>query len=149
MPITLKLIDISGPLPTSYYEICADGERVGVCHLRHQPGKSDMAPEGFESHIYYEIETHHRGKGYAKEALRELKSAARKLGLTEIILVVSEDNIPSQRVIEWNNAELLDVGEGHDGRKYRKYRIVLQPRTTDRSAGHTHDDNYAAISFGK
>lgn len=149
MPIALKLIDISGPLPTSFYEIFSDGERVGVCHLRHRPGKSGMVPEGFESHIYYEIDASHRGKGYAKEALRELKSAARKLGLAEIILVVSEDNIPSQRVIEWNNAELLDTGEGRDGRRYRKYRIALRTRSSDRNAASAHGVGYRAISFGE
>lgn len=138
MPITLRLIDISGPLPTSFYEIIADGERVGMCHLRHRPGKSGTVPDGFESHIYYEIDLPHRGRGYAKEALRELKRAARKLGLTEIILVVSEDNIPSQRVIEWNNAELLATAEGDDGNRYRKYRIMLGGRRKSLSDTTTH-----------
>ncbi len=126
MTVSLKLIDISGPFPTSLYHIFSDDSCIGKCELRHRPGKSAHLPEGFESHIYYEIDAPYRGQGYAKNALRELLIGARHLGLDEVILVVAEDNIPSQRVIEANQAELLGATLGADGLNYRKYRILLQ-----------------------
>lgn len=122
---TVKLIDLSGPLPTATYDIFADEVRVGMCQLRHAPGKSSVMPEGFESNIYYEIDEAYRGQGHAKEALKLMLSAARRVGLGEVILTVAEDNIPSQRVIEAYNATLLASAPNTEGELHRKYRIVL------------------------
>lgn len=132
--ISLKLLDLSGDLPTSTYDIIADGVRVGMCQLRHRPGRGEHLPEGFESHIYYEIDEEHQGLGYAKLALRELIIGARHVGLSEVILVVGEDNIPSQRVIEANQAELLASTLGDDGERYRKYRIDVRKDKKNRQA---------------
>jgi predicted acetyltransferase len=125
MPITVKLNDLSGPLPTATYDIYEGGICVGMCQLRHIPGKSETMPEGFESNIYYEIDEAYRGRGYAKAALKLMLSAARHVGLSVVILTVAEDNVPSQRVIEAYNAELLATAPDAYGEPHRKYHIVL------------------------
>ncbi len=126
MNTTVKLIDLSGPLPTATYDIYVDSNRVGSCQLRHSPGKSDSMPLGFESNIYYEIDEPYRGQGHAKAALKLMLSAARHVGLQVVILTVAEDNIPSQRVIEAYNAELLASAPNANGEIHRKYRITLR-----------------------
>ncbi len=126
MAVSLKLVDISGPFPTSFYHIFSEEVCIGKCELRHRPGKTAHLPDDFESHIYYEIDEAYRGQGYAKNALKELLIGARHLGLDEVILVVAEDNVPSQRVIEANQAELLGATLGTDGLTYRKYRILIR-----------------------
>ncbi len=125
MAINVKLTDLSGPLPTATYDIYDAEHRVGMCQLRHSPGKVETMPEGFESNIYYEIDEPYRGQGHAKAALKLMLSAARHVGLSVVILTVAEDNIPSQRVIEAYNAELLASEPSVDGEIYRKYRIAL------------------------
>jgi predicted acetyltransferase len=126
MQITLELTDLSGPLPTATYDIYSDDELVGYCQLRHQPGRSEGLPVGFESHIYYEIKEPYRGRGYAKEALKHLLSAAKRIELEEVILTVAEKNIPSQHIIEAYAAELLDTAVDTEGTLHRKYRIKLR-----------------------
>lgn len=126
MAITLKLLDLSGPLPTATYDIYDDDKRVGMCQLRHRPGKPETLPDGFESHVYYEIEEEFRGMGYAKEALKLLLSGARNVGLSNVVLTVAEDNVPSQRVIEGYGAQFIESGNDIEGVIHRKYRIDLQ-----------------------
>lgn len=82
-------------------------------------------PEGFESHIYYEIGEPYRGKGYAKEALAILLDTARAHRLHEVILTVAEDNLPSKGVAIAHNAVLLESKPDALGKIYGKYRIVL------------------------
>ena len=123
--LTLKLKEITGPLPTSIYEIIVDGVVVGICQLRHRPSKSLTMPEGFESHAWYEIESEFRNKGYATEALKELLIEAKNIELKEIILTIAEDNIYSQRVVEKNGGLLLETKPDQNGILYRKYLISL------------------------
>jgi hypothetical protein len=54
--LTLLHEKTDGILPTSTYQIAVDGVVVGTIQLRHKPGKSEIMPEGFESHVYYNIE---------------------------------------------------------------------------------------------
>ena len=83
-------------------------------------------PEGFENHIYYEIDTKFQGKGYATEALRLLLDEARKINLREVIITAADNNPASWRVIEKNDGTLLDKKPDSDGVLYRKYKIELK-----------------------
>jgi predicted acetyltransferase len=85
-----------------------------------------MMPEGFESHIYYEIDPEYQKKGYASGALRLLLDEARRIGLSEVILNVSDENIPSQRVAEKNGGELIEKKPAQNGEIFRKYIIFLR-----------------------
>ncbi len=123
--ITLHHTTTSGDLPTETFTIMFGGQKVGECQLRHRPRKSDNLPDGFENHIYYEIDPEFQGKGYAKEALRLILDEARKIHLAEVILSVAETNIPSQKVMESQGAELLEKAQAKDGTWQRKYKIIL------------------------
>ncbi|HXK37448.1 MAG TPA: GNAT family N-acetyltransferase [Candidatus Paceibacterota bacterium] len=119
----LKLIEITEHPITSTFEIYAKGERVGRCMLHHEARSESHLPEGFSGHIFYEIFEPFQGKGYAKAALEKLVVAARHIGLPRVFVVVSDENVPSQKVIEGRGAQLIGATMGSDGRYYRRYAI--------------------------
>lgn len=110
---------------TDSFDIMLNNQKVGQCQLRHIPTKGSSMPEGFENHIYYEIDSEFQGKGYAKETLKLLLEEARKIELKEVVIVITEDNIPSQHVTESNGGILLEKKEKTDGSLHRKYKIIL------------------------
>lgn len=91
-------------VPASTFWLMADGVPVGQGNLRHR--LTDALREG-GGHIGYAIDPIHRGKGYGKELLRLMLAEARKMGITEEILVtVYPDNTASRRVAEANGGEI-------------------------------------------
>jgi predicted acetyltransferase len=121
----LILKDISGPLPTSIYELVEGNNRVGKLQLRHSPSKSDAFPEGFENYIYYEIYPDFRKQGYGKKILELGLEEAKKIGLKEVVLTCTEENIASQKIMEANSGVFLDKQISSDGEMIRKYKIAL------------------------
>lgn len=110
---------------TVTYDVVFDGMVVGMCQFRKIPQKSNIMPEGFESHIYYEIDAAHQNKGYATVALNLLLNEAKKQNLTTVVLNVSDDNIPSQKVVEKNGGVVVDVQRTQEGDLTRKYVIKI------------------------
>lgn len=121
----LILKETSGPLPTSHYELRDKSLVIGTLQLRHTPSKSPSFPKGFENHIYYEIEPTFREKGYGTRILRLGLEKARELGLSEVILTCTEENIPSRKIIETNGGELADTKLSTERETIRKYKIKL------------------------
>jgi len=52
---------------TFEYNLIVDGAVVGMCQLRTKPSKAKILPDGFESHLYYEIWPEFQGKGYGRK----------------------------------------------------------------------------------
>ena len=91
-------------VPASTFWLMAGGVPVGQGNLRHR--LTDALREA-GGHIGYAIASDHRGRGYGRELLRLLLEEARRMGITEEILVtVYPDNIASRRVAEANGGEL-------------------------------------------
>lgn len=91
-------------VPASTFWLMSDGVPVGQGNLRHR--LTDALREA-GGHIGYAVASDHRGKGYGKALLRLLLEEARRMGITEDILVtVYPDNIPSRRVAEANGGQL-------------------------------------------
>lgn len=91
-------------VPASTFWLMADGVPVGQGNLRHR--LTDALREA-GGHIGYAVADHHRGKGYGKALLRLLLEEARRMGITEEILVtVYPDNAASRRVAEANGGQL-------------------------------------------
>jgi predicted acetyltransferase len=77
-------------------------------------------------HIGYDTVPSMRGRGVAKEMLRQALPAARALGLPEVLLTCDETNMASIRVIEHNGGTLCDVRVLFGGRGMKRYyRITL------------------------
>ena len=91
-------------VPAGTYWLMADGVPVGQGNLRHR--LTDALREA-GGHIGYAVASDQRGKGYGKELLRLLLEEARRIGITEEILVtVYPDNTASRHVAEANGGEL-------------------------------------------
>ncbi len=112
-------------MPTSCFELQEGDEILGMLQLRHTPSKSSILPAGFESHIYYEINPQYRNKGNGTKILGLGLVEAKKIGLQEVIVTCTKDNIASQKIIETNKGELLDKQVNDEGVLVYKYRIRL------------------------
>jgi predicted acetyltransferase len=121
--IRLQHIETEGPLPTSCFDIVNDEEKIGMVQIRHKPGGSASVPEDMRSHLYYEIEEFHRGKGYMKIIFPLIIEEAKKIGLQEFFATVYADNIASKKVIENNGGKLIKQTILEDGRIFFKYRL--------------------------
>jgi len=93
-----------GKVPDSAYWLMADGKPVGFGTLRHRLTEALREAGG---HIGYAIASNEQGKGYGKALLGLMLAEARRIGITEEILVtVRPANTASRRVAEYNGGEL-------------------------------------------
>ncbi len=123
----LELQETTGPLPTSTYILMSDdGVALGLLQLRHKAHAGQNTPKSMASHIYYEINPEHQGKGYGKEILKLGLEEARKIGLHEVFLSVDESNPASRAIIVANGGVLVDEAFAPRlNERIFKYRIAL------------------------
>ena len=85
-------------VPASTFWLMADGVPMGMGNLRHCLTDALRERGG---HIGYAIASDQQRKGYGKALLRLMLEEARRMGITEEILVtIYPDNIASRRVAE-------------------------------------------------
>lgn len=104
-----------------------DGEFAGSIGLRWQPGTTAL-PAYCLGHIGYAVVPWKEGRGYAKEALRQILPEARALRIPFVELTTDPDNIASRRVIESNGGVLYEefVRSVHHGStRGLRFRIYL------------------------
>lgn len=113
-----------GCVPSNtYLAVCkADGRVVGMIDLRHHIDHPILSVWG--GHIGYSVRPGERGKGYAKEMLRQLLPHCRKLGLTKVLITCDEANPASAHVILANGGVLEKVIEVN-GDRVQRYWITL------------------------
>jgi predicted acetyltransferase len=122
----LKLRDKSGNLPTTTFELFDNDVKIGKIQIRYKVSKSETMPEGFESHIYYEIIEEFRGKNYGNEILKLGLEKAKEIGLKELILTVDEENVASRKIIESNGVVFVEKGFiKNEEKSVFKYKINL------------------------
>jgi len=102
-------IDPTRHVPQTRYWLFVNGRPVGIGKLRHSLNENLRRLGG---HIGYTIRPSERGKGYGILILRELVKRAAEMGIGEVLLTCTEDNVVSRRVIERNGGELQDISEG-------------------------------------
>ena len=91
-------------VPASTYWLMDGNVPVGQGNLRHRLTEKLRDAGG---HIGYAVASDQRGKGYGRELLRLLLEEARRMRITEDILVtIYPGNAPSRRVAEANGGEL-------------------------------------------
>ena len=91
-------------VPSSSYWLMDDSVPVAMGNLRHRLTDALRERGG---HIGYAVDGTLHGRGYGKAILRLLLEEARRMGITEEILVtVNPDNIASRRVAEANGGQL-------------------------------------------
>ncbi|TXT16354.1 MAG: N-acetyltransferase GCN5 [Erysipelotrichaceae bacterium] len=78
---------------TSTFWFIDDDEVVGVARIRHQA-------DAYGGHIGYDISPEYRNKGYGQLILKAALSKAIDIGIREVILTCSVDNVASRIIIE-------------------------------------------------
>ena len=86
-----------------------DGQAVGFLNLRLRLN-DHLLEEG--GHIGYSIRPSERGKGYAKEALRQGLQVAKEKNIKRALVTCSSENPASRAVILANDGKLEDVRNG-------------------------------------
>lgn len=100
----------------------SDSKVVGVIELRHHIDHPILGLWG--GHIGYTVCPTERGKGYAKEMLRQNLEKCRVLGLDKVLITCNADNIASERTILANGGvfeHTVEVG----GSTIKRYWITL------------------------
>ena len=90
-------------VPSSYYVAVIADKIVGRVSFRH---KLNDFLERIGGHIGYAVLPSQRGRGYAKNMLRQSLRFAKEIGLNRVLITCDVNNIASIRVVEANNGIL-------------------------------------------
>lgn len=99
-----------------------DGRIVGMIDIRHHIDHPILGLWG--GHIGYTVRPDERGKGYAKEMLRQDLHKARALGLKKVLITCSPDNPASEKTIAANGG-VPEKDIWVEGKPIRRYWIEL------------------------
>ncbi|MDE5779115.1 MAG: GNAT family N-acetyltransferase [Lachnospiraceae bacterium] len=100
----------------------SDDRIVGVIDLRHHINNPVL--RAWAGHIGYSVRPSERGKGYAKEMLRQNLLRAKELGLIQVMISCDHDNHASEKTILANGG-VLEGEINVDGNVMKKYWILL------------------------
>jgi predicted acetyltransferase len=93
-------------VPKTHLWAVAEEEFVGRISILHELNDA-LRVEG--GHIGYDTVPSFRGRGVAREMLRQALPVARALGLTDVLLTCDDTNAASIRVIERNGGTLRET----------------------------------------
>lgn len=123
--LTLRHASTSGPLPTSTFKLLLNDVVLGFAQIRHRPSNNSALPPEAANHVYYEIGTSQRGKGYGKALMGMALDEARRLGLGRVRLTVLSDNPASKHIIESHGGAWLADFVCAKGETYHLYEVNL------------------------
>jgi predicted acetyltransferase len=98
-----------GYVPQTTYWAYVGTRPVGVAKLRHRLTDALRVTGG---HIGYAIRPSERGKGYGTKLLRQTLTRAAEMGITEVLITVNENNVPSWKLVERNYGRLVRRADG-------------------------------------
>ena len=101
---------------------CSDNRIVGIIDLRHHINHPILGTWG--GHCGYTVRPSERGKGYAKEMLRQNIRNAKALGIEKMLVTCNVDNTASEKTILANGGvfeKMIEV----DGSRMKRYWIKL------------------------
>lgn len=93
--------------PYYIYNIIENHHEIGRIVLR----EGTCQERYFDGHIGYTIEEEYRGHHYSREACLLLFDKAKEIGLTQLIITCSPENIASRRIIESLSSEFIEEKE--------------------------------------
>lgn len=113
-----------GRVPSDMYLAIreTDDRLVGIIDLRHHINTPVLSTWG--GHMGYSVRPDERGKGYAKEMLRQNLMNCKRLGLQKVMVTCDEKNTASERTILANGGVFEKTVEV-DGSIIKRYWILL------------------------
>ena len=108
-----------GLVPATFFIAEVDNKLIGRASIRHE---LNTYLKNYGGHIGYGVRPEFRGRGYAKEILRQSLGYIRRLGVSEVLVTCFDENVASARVIESCGGELENIVE-LDGKALRRYWI--------------------------
>lgn len=112
-------------VPSSMYiavRLC-DNKIVGAIDLRHHINHPILS--AWAGHMGYSVRPDERGKGYAKEMLRQNLLNCRLYGIEKVLISCNSDNTASERVILANNGVFESEVEV-DGTRIKRFWITIK-----------------------
>lgn len=98
-----------GHVPDTFFILYNDSLPVGFSKLRHYLNEFLLKRGG---HIGYAIRPTCRGKGFGKKLLSETLKQAKLMKQDKVLLTISETNISSRKVCEYNGGKLEKIDSG-------------------------------------
>ena len=114
---TIQLAEVGLGLPEGFVPyiqlvaFTADGQAVGFLNLRLLLN-DHLLQEG--GHIGYSVRPSARGKGLAKEQLRQGLQVAKSKNIRQVLVTCDSDNVASRAVILANGGALEDIRGGKE-----------------------------------
>lgn len=99
-----------------------DNRIVGIIDLRHHIDHPILGTWG--GHMGYTVRPDERGKGYAKEMLRQNLINCKKLGIDRVLVTCDKENIASEKTIKANGG-IYEKNIEVDGCVIKRYWIKL------------------------
>lgn len=99
-----------------------DNKLIGIIELRHRINTPILSTWG--GNIGFSVRPSERGKGYAKEMLRQLLILCSELGIKRVLVTCNQENIASEKTIVANGG-VLDHTICVDGKNIKRYWISL------------------------
>ena len=109
----------------------SDNRIVGIIDLRHHINHPILGTWG--GHCGYTVRPSERGKGYAKEMLRQNIQNAKALGIEKMLVTCNVDNTASEKTILANGGVFESIIEV-DGSRMKRYWISRRRRSRQKVA---------------
>lgn len=111
-------------IPTSSFILLDNDYIIGHIFIHHTVDPDLL--RDYEGHIGYGIRPSKRNKGFGTKMLSLALEKCQDLRLTEIIISCDKENIPSAKIIEKNNGQLLEETYiPEENAIFKKYKIEL------------------------
>lgn len=112
-----------GRVPHSMLYGFLNGEIIGRVSIRHLLNENLRKRGG---HIGYAVAPRFRKNGYATELTRQALKYCKNLGINDVMVTCSDNNVPSWKIIEHFKGKLEDkVWDDEDKEMIRRYWITL------------------------
>lgn len=112
----------TGRVPATFLIADHEGDLIGRASIRHELNDYLM---NFGGHIGYGVRPAFRNRGFAGQILAQSLKLINAMGVREVLITCTDENIASRKVIEAHGGILENIVD-QEGRTTRRYWITHQ-----------------------